>query len=221
MSDNQDYKVNGIPTEEPEIFGRSKSIEQIKAEKAADKKKQKEAEKAQRAARREAAKAQPKSTRKDIISVVCVLLALLLVCGGMLFWQFYKEAEREKFEQDETMSYFLDSEAKPELSADGIKAAVTSAYYTKGGHLCVEMLLSNGMATDQHLISIQVEISNTQTEALIAGGYTDGVADTYVVPAGGYNEYVLYISPEHVKIHDDSLAEITYSITTDAVEVKE
>ena len=106
------------------------------------------------------------------------------------------------------------------MSEEGIKGAVTKAYYTNGGHLCVEMVLGNGLDKPQHLESILVEIHNGDSKKLIASGYTDKVAETYTVPAGGTNVYTLYIAPEHVVIADDTLEKITYTITTSGVVVE-
>ena len=63
------------------------------------------------------------------------------------------------------------------------------------------------------LDTLEVKISNGETKALIASGYTAAVDDTYTVPANGTNTYTFYIRPEHVKITDDTLETITYEIT--------
>lgn len=220
MSDKNEIKVNGVSVEEPEIFGRSKTADEIKAERRAEKAAQKAAARVQRAAAREAARNQPKAVRKDMVVIACILAGVVLLCGIMLAVQFAQEKEQEKFERNESMSYIVDSSATPELSEEGIKGAVTQAYYTNGGYLCVEMVLSNGLDKPQHLESILVEISNGDTEEKIASGYTDKIAETYTIPAGGTNNYTLYIAPEHVVITDDTLEKITYTITTSGVVVE-
>lgn len=221
MSENNEYKLNGVSTEEPEIFGRSKSKEEIKAEKAAEKAAKKAAEKKLRAQLREEAKNQPKASRKETLTVVGILVLVVALLLGALAVQFASSRKAEKYERDESFTtYFLDNESVPELSKDGIKGVITECYYTNGGYLCVKMLLSNGMGSEQHLDDIMVEINNMETGKTIASGYTDGVADTYTIPDGGTNTYTLYIAPEHVIIRDDSLESLEYTITTTAVPVE-
>ena len=143
-----------------------------------------------------------------------ILLVVIIGAGVMLGLNIANSNKELSYEMsEETPGYFYDGEATPELKDDGITAAVNEAYYTNGGHLCVYMTLGNGADKDMRLDTLEVKISNGNTEELIASGYTADVDDAYIVPAGGTNTYTFYIKPEHVKIADDTLETISYEIT--------
>ncbi len=223
MSDNKEKKIHGVTNEEPEIFGRSKSREEIKADRIAEKAAQKQAAKEARAAALAAAKNQPKDPERirEFWIIGGILLVVVAVCAILLAVQFHKDKEQEAFQQDETRaSYFLDNDAAPELTDDGLNAAVTKIYYTNGGYLAVEMILGNGMDKPQHLDSIEVKLKNGETKKTIAAGFTDQVSEDYVVPAQGTNDYTFYISPEHIEIKDDPLQKISYSITATGIVIE-
>ena len=205
----------GIESEEEMgIFGRSKSREEIKAEEKARKAAELAALREARRQAKEAKKAAPKEKRGDLLVMGIILLAVLIGAGVLLGINIAKSNKELSYEMSEdTPGYFYDGEATPELKDDGITAAVNQAYYTNGGHLCVYMTLGNGADKAIRLDTLEVKISNGNTEQLIASGYTKDVDDTYVVPAGGTNTYTFYIKPEHVKIADDTLETISYEIT--------
>ena len=205
----------GIESEEEMgIFGRSKSREEIKAEEKARKAAELAALGEARRQAKEAKKAAPKEKRGELLVMGIILLAVLIGAGVLLGINIAKSNKALSYEMSEdTPGYFYDGEATPELKDDGITAAVNQAYYTNGGHLCVYMTLGNGADKAIRLDTLEVKISNGNTEQLIASGYTKDVDDTYVVPAGGTNTYTFYIKPEHVKIADDTLETISYEIT--------
>lgn len=205
----------GIESEEEMgIFGRSKSREEIKAEEKARKAAELAALREARRQAKEAKKAAPKEKRGELLVMGIILLAVLIGAGVLLGINIAKSNKALSYEMSEdTPGYFYDGEATPELKDDGITAAVNQAYYTNGGHLCVYMTLGNGADKAIRLDTLEVKISNGNTEQLIASGYTKDVDDTYVVPAGGTNTYTFYIKPEHVKIADDTLETISYEIT--------
>lgn len=208
--------------EEPEIFGQSKSREEIKAEERAAKAAQRAVAKAAAAQRRANRQPIPKEKRTDLIVISCILGAMVLLIPLLLFINHLSEAKQARFERDEAFTtYFLDSNAADdlELADDGITAAVYQAYYTKGGYLAVEMILGNGTATEQHLDAIAVELRNGDTEAVIASGKTSSVSENYTIPAGETKEYTLYISPEHITVRDDPLTTISYTITADGIAI--
>lgn len=205
---------------ELEIFGRSKSREEIKAEVKAQRAREIAALREARRLAKEAKKAAPKESRKDLLVMGIILLVLLIGVGVVLGINIAKSNKELLYEMsDDTPGYFYDAEATPELKDDGITAAVNQVYYTNGGHLCVYMTLGNGGDKAIRLDTLEVKISNGETKELVASGYTAGVDDAYTVPAGGTNTYTFYIKPEHVKIADDTLETITYEITATGTEV--
>lgn len=205
---------------ELEIFGRSKSREEIKAEAKAQRACELAALREARRLAKEAKKAAPKESRKDLLVMGIILLVLLIGAGVVLGINISNANKQLLYEMsDDTPGYFYDPEATPELSDDGITAVVNQVYYTNGGYLCVYMTLGNGVDKAIRLDTLEVKISNGETGELVASGYTAGVDDTYTVPAGGTNTYTFYIKPEHVMIADDTLETITYEITAIGTEV--
>ena len=203
-----------------DIFGQSKSREEIKAEAKAEKAAKRAAEKEAAKALRAQKKQLPKEKRTDLMVISGILAAMILLCGVALAVQFASEKRQARFEMDDTReSYFLDTAAAPELADDGITAAIYRAFYTKGGYLAVEMILGNGTKYEQHLSAISVELRNGDDETVIASGKTTSVSESYTIAAGKTREYTLYISPEHIKIKDDPLSTISYTITADGVAV--
>lgn len=199
---------------ELEIFGRSKSREEIKAEEKARKAREIEALREARHLAKEAKKAAPKEKRTDLLVMGIILLVIVIFCGIAIGVNINNANKELLYEMSEnTPGYFYDAEATPELKDDGITAAVNEVYYTNGGHLCVNMTLGNGADKAIRLDTLEVKISGGDTEELIASGYTEDIDDTYTVAAGGTNTYTFYIKPEHVKIADATLETISYEIT--------
>lgn len=214
MSEYNEVHTENEPDPSEELFGRSKSRNEILEEQKAEKKAAKAAEKEARRTAKAERKNAPKESRPEIRVMGGVLALVVVFCLVALGVQFHQEKKNSRFERDETAeTYFLNAEATPELSEEGLTAAVTQAYYTKGDYLCVQMTLGNGLDKDQHLNSIEVKIHNGENDQLIASGYTAEVSESYTVPAKGMNTYTFYISPEHVSIHDDPLTSISYTIT--------
>ena len=208
--------LNGNTGEQPEIFGRSRSREEIRAELKAQKAQKREEAKRQLKAERERRRAGQASeqSRRDRWITIGVLGLILVVCGGLLAWQIGSDMKDEKFQKSETnTAEFVDESAQPELSEDGLTATVNRVYYTKGGYLCVQMTLGNGLDKPQHMSSLLVKLSNSDSGAQIASGYTAKISEKYVVPEQGYNTYIFYISPEYVSVTDDPLDSLTYEIT--------
>ena len=205
----------GIESEdEMDIFGRSKTRDEIKAEAKARRAAEIAALREARRLAKEAKKSEPKEKRGDLLVMGIILLVVIIGAGVMLGLNIANSNKELSYEMsEETPGYFYDGEATPELKDDGITAAVNEAYYTNGGHLCVYMTLGNGADKPMRLDTLEVKISNGNTEELIASGYTADVDDAYIVPAGGTNTYTFYIKPEHVKIADDTLETISYEIT--------
>ncbi len=211
MSDDKKYSLNGVPADELEIFGEHKTREQVLAEEKERKKQEREAMRRVAKARREAAKDGPATKRKDVITISIVLVAILAICVAALALQFVQASKQEKFEQDETRTYFYNPDAKPEMTEDGLRGAITAAYYTKGGYLAVEMILGNGSADDLLLMDIDVTLFNEAGDQ-IASGFAEVADSEVVVEAGGTTDYTFYISPAHISIKDDPLSAISYTI---------
>lgn len=220
LSDKKDERIAGLSQQEPEIFGRSKSREEIKAEQKAEKAARRAALKEAYQAQKAQKKNQPKEKRPELWIMGGILAVIVIGAAVALAVQMHNDAKKEAYEQDTTRaSYFLDEDATPELSDDGLSAAVNQVYYTKGGYLCVQMTLGNGLDKDQYMSDLEVQILDEE-ENLIAGGYTENIDEEYFVPANGTNQYTFYISPEHVKVTDDPLSSITYSITAGGYTIK-
>ena len=222
MSDKKKKELNGIGAEDFEIFGEHKTREQVRTEEKARRKAEREAMAAVAKARREAAKEAPQGKRKDVITVSIVLVVIVALCVGMLALQFV-QAEKEKvFERNENyLTYFTDPEAEPELSEDGLTAAVTEAYYTNGGYLCIQMVLGNGTKEERLMTDIEVCITNGDDKT-IARGYAEVSNSMVMVSAGGTTNYTFYIAPGHITISDDPLTTIGYTIDiTSGVPVEE
>ncbi len=183
-------------------------------------------------------KLQPIPRRLMAVFLLFAILATVLTGCGMASWRSGKDREtsdatiefdlsevvdsffdttdddRGSFDRDESKAYFNDMSEMPELNEERVTAAVQQVYYTNGGYLAVKMVLANGADKLKHINSMYVEIRNGNN-AVIGSGSTDQIADTYYIDAGGYNDYVFYISPEYVQIKDDPLTTIYHSITID------
>ncbi len=211
MSDDKKYTLNGISSDEMDIFGEHKTREQVLAEEKERKQKEREALRRVAKARREAAKNGPATKRKDVITISIVLVAIVAICVAALALQFVQAAKQEKFEQNTELTYFYNPDAEPEMAEDGLRGAVTAAYYTKGGYLAVEMILGNGSADDLLLMDIDVTLFNEAGDQ-IASGYAEVSDSEVIVEAGGKTDYTFYISPAHISIKDDPLSAISYTI---------
>ena len=76
---------------------------------------------------------------------------------------------------------FQQPDAVPEISPDGVKGAVTQAYYTNDGHMAIRLSLSNGMGAAQQMRSIEIKVANGDGVP-IAAGYAEAVEDGVVLP---------------------------------------
>lgn len=212
---NRNNKISGFvdtDVESPEIFGRSKTREELAEEKKEAKRIAREKMAAAHAAARVARKEELKKHRSDIIVLSVLAAVVVAVLAIMLAVSLIQGAEAEKFDQVEGRSYFIQSAASPDMEADRLTAVVNEVYYTRGGYLCIKMKLGNGSDVDKGVESITVSVSN-EDKKLIASGYSDAISEDYIVKAGDYNEYTFYVSPEYVEIKNDPLTTIYYSVT--------
>ncbi len=152
-----------------------------------------------------------------LVLVAAVVLAVLLgLFWNVLFGDSQAEKDAAAKAQNEELSYFMDDQVQAELSDQGIKGAITKAYYTVGGYLAVQFDFGNGMATDQHPTSVYVELAN-EDDTVLATGFTDAIDEEFVIEAGAHGSFFLYISPEFVKVTDDDLDQLSYTITVDSI----
>ncbi len=111
----------------------------------------------------------------------------------------------------EGSGHFERQDALPELSDEGVKCAITEAYYTNDGGLMLALKLSNGGDENLRVLTVDVSLENEEGEE-IAVAATDQVDEAFYVPAGGYGDMSFYISPEYLAITDDDLDSLTYTI---------
>lgn len=149
-----------------------------------------------------------------IVALVVVILVGIFIGGGLYFHFQDEKAKEEEYNKQAKagLTYFQAEETEPEKSETELTSVITEAYYTNDGSLAVHICFANGMAEDKHLLSVEVKIRNAD-EAIVAAGYSDAIADDFVVAAGGTKELLLYISPEYVEIADDALNTISYDVT--------
>ena len=107
---------------------------------------------------------------------------------------------------------FQQPDAVPEISPDGVKGAVTQAYYTNDGHMAIRLSLSNGMGAAQQMRSIEIKVANGDGVP-IADGYAEAVEDGVVLPPDEFTPFLLYIAPDQIQITDDPLTTLSFEIT--------
>ena len=107
---------------------------------------------------------------------------------------------------------FQQPDAVPEISPDGVKSAVTQAYYTNDGHMAIRLSLSNGMGAAQQMRSIEIKVANGDGVP-IAAGYAEAVEDGVVLPPDEFTPFLLYIAPDQIQITDDPLPTLSFEIT--------
>ncbi len=107
---------------------------------------------------------------------------------------------------------FQQPDAAPEISPDGVKGAVTQAYYTNDGHMAIRLSLSNGMGAAQQMRSIEIKVANGDGVP-IAAGYAEAVEDGVVLPPDEFTPFLLYIAPDQIQITDDPLTTLSFEIT--------
>lgn len=215
MAKDRDERISITNTDDIEIFGAHKSREQIKAEEKARKQAEREALRREMEARRAKAKNGDTPRRYDAWTVMVAVAAIVVLGVGALALQFSRTAKNERFQRDDTRAtYFYVENAKPEMADDGVTAAVSEAYFTKGGYLCVQLVLGNGTAESMQLEALEVILVNGE-EQQIASGYAQ-VSDALVIPTQGTETYTFFISPEHITLKDDPLTTLGYTVNVTA-----
>ncbi len=207
MTSADEYVING----ELEIFGRSRTRDEIKAEQKELRAQEKAAwREAQRKAK-EARKKQQTVSSTGAMIALAVAFAVVLVVG--IVWvgsSIAEDAEEAQFQPSDTNTgHYYNIDEKPTLVSGGkITTAVNEIYYTKGGHLAVKLTLGNGSNKSMTMESLQVNVYQ-DNGTLIAGGYIGDAG--HPIPANGYSEYTFYIRPGDVSIPDDPLTGKIYT----------
>lgn len=138
------------------------------------------------------------------------LLAALTIAGAMLLSSCYGEGD--PLAMAENSGHFLDEDASPEMSDEGIKCALIEAYYTNNGSLVLNFRLGNGTAEARYLKTLDVTLKNAGGE-LIAEAATDAIDRSFVIPSQGSDTLSFTITPEYVHKSDDDLHTLTYEVT--------
>lgn len=149
-----------------------------------------------------------------VTAIVLAVIAALIVGVGILFEKQHQREEAAAFAKEPKagMTYFASDKEEAEKSKDEITWLVTNAYYTNDGSLAVVFSFANGMEKGRRIDAVGIKMQNEAKE-LIAEGASNITEKNLIVPADGTNTLIVYISPEHVKIPDDSLAVITWDVT--------
>jgi len=148
------------------------------------------------------------SARTLLIVVLCfaLLLGSLIGVGIVMGRRAGVGSENnavQKAEPAPGRTYFK-SNIEPELSAEGVKGRLKEAYYTKDGKLAVTLRLSNGMATEQKLVKLDIRIFNDNDET-VAAKTIERFKPACTITANGRVDYYFEIEKKYVKLSDDPL----------------
>lgn len=118
--------------------------------------------------------------------------------------------------RDEARGHFVDETAAPELSDEGPVAAVSESYFTNNGHLCVELLISNGTEQPISVRTLDVSAYDFTTEALIGGGKVE-LEEPLDIEVAGTEVYAIYIAPEHLQVEQTAVLpeQMSFDVTID------
>ncbi len=200
MKENKQKLSDSLYDEELDIFGEHKTREQVRAEEKVRRKEEREALKQEIARRRQAAKEQKLPIRgKDIIVVSAVVVGIILLCVLALANSFRKEQKNREWLIDESRGHYVDEAARPQMDGTQPLPALREAYFTNNGHLCLELLVSNGTDKVLSIETLDVRVYDYETDEMIAGGKAE-LEEPLVVPLAGVENYTYYIAPEHLLI---------------------
>ncbi|MBQ7088338.1 MAG: hypothetical protein IJN04_01695 [Clostridia bacterium] len=186
-----------------EIFGEHKTRQQVKAEEKVRKQAERAALKAEMEKRRKAAKeGGVPAKRKDIITVVAVVTAILLLCVLALGNSLLRSKPDTQWEIDEARGYILKADCNPEISSEGPKADVMECYFTKNDHLYVEVALRNGTDRPVRVDALDIVVTDHATGDGIAGGKVF-LEEELILPVMEIVYYSVYVSPEHLSVDAD------------------
>ena len=158
------------------------------------------------------------------MTIIYVLLALLLLGVLALAIQFIGVQEAEAFEPDEERTVFVNEEAMPEESDEGITAALTQAYFTKGGYLCVRLLMANGTEYDQQIDTVDIVLFNATdnvASAKVVGPTDADSGEPFTISSDANRYYEFYIAPEHIFLKDDTLYELGITVAVESTPLED
>lgn len=156
--------------------------------------------------------------KKENMRTILIVVACFVVLLGALIGVGLLMSERagvgsgdngivvQKAEPAPGRTYFK-SDIEPELSAEGVKGRLKEAYYTVDGDLAVTLRLSNGMATEQELVKVNIRIFNGDDQT-VAQQTIDTFKPACRIKAGGYSDYYFEIKKGYVSLSDDPLTEL-------------
>lgn len=198
-------KLNDMPFDaELEIFGEHKTKEQIRAEEKIRRKEEREALKQEMERRRQEAKAEGgvPARRKDVITVGAVTILIVLLSVLALTINSCRADKNWDWEINSNRGQFVKTDASPEMSGEGPMADVSAAYFTNNGHLCVEMLISNGTDKMLSINAMDVSAFDYVSEERIGGGRAV-LDEPLIIEVAGVTSYTFYIAPEHLTVAED------------------
>lgn len=210
MSDQK--KIKGFASEETsfdeglEIFGEHKTRAQIRAEEKERKKKEREAMRTEIEHRRKAAREGGITRSKDVLIVALVLVGIVLVCAIALAVSTNRVTESQQWERDTNRGHYQNPNAYPALSSEGLMADVKEAYFTRNGHLCIELVIGNGTDQVQSMEALDVSAFVYDTDEQIAGGRAE-LEEPLDVLVADTIDYTFYIAPEHIMVENAVISE--------------
>ena len=213
MKENK-KKIESLPfDEELDIFGEHKSREQVRKEEKQRRKEERQALKEEIVRRRrEAKEGNVPTRRKDVIVISAVLAGIVLLCVLALFNADRKDKKDKAWNVDESRGYYLDESAYPAMSGTQPEAALAEAYFTQNGHLCLNLLISNGTDKMMQINALEIQAFDYATGEQFAGGVVT-LEEKLVIEVAGVEAYTVYIAPEHVLKGEDYKLPESVSLT--------
>lgn len=210
-------KIEELPFDESlDLFGEHKSREQVRIEEKQRRKEERQAMAEELKRRRQEAKEGKITTRrKDVMVISAVLAGIILLCVLALFNSDRKSREEKGWTIDEDRGHCLYEDAYPAMSGDQPEAALTEAYFTENGHLCVTLLISNGTDKVMRINSLELQAfdySGGEQGDQFAGGVVT-LEEGLVIKVAGVEQCTVYIAPEHVLKGEDYVLPELVSMT--------
>ncbi|MBR2319706.1 MAG: SLAP domain-containing protein [Clostridia bacterium] len=129
--------------------------------------------------------------------------------------------ENEAWKIDESRGHYVDEYASPTMTGTQLDAALTEAYFTQNGHLCLDLLISNGTDKMMQINALDIQAFDYATGEQFAGGAV--TLEELMIEAAGIEPYTVYIAPDHVLKGEDyklpELVSLTISFDSEPVEV--
>lgn len=158
---------------------------------------------------------------RPVLTVAIVVVALIgLIVGGVLISEAqYQKKERERTAKElrdgAEVRYFAEEDL-PELKDGEVDYGLTALYYTKEDGMWLHFAVCNGTDDEITVERISVILNNSKKQEEIANGassFGDVKVEERKIPAGEIKEFEIYFPPKFVKIKDDTLKEVTPTLT--------